>query len=190
MILGLTGGIATGKSTASEYFEGRGIKVICADKIAREVVEKKEILETLVSVFGREIIENEKLDRKKLREIVFKDKLLVERLNNITHPAIIDRIKLEVENNKNEKLIILDIPLLFEGNYEFLVEKILLISCDLEVQIKRVQSRDRVSKENAKNIIKNQMPLAEKMEKADYIIENNGEQKEFLEKLEKFLEKM
>ncbi len=190
MNLGLTGGIATGKSTASEFFREKGLRVICADKIAREVVEKKDILEALASEFGESIIYENKLDRKKLREIVFKDKLLVEKLNSITHPAIISQIKKEIEMYRDEKIIVLDIPLLFEGNYEFLVDKILLITCDLEKQIERVQKRDSVSKENAENIIKNQMPMAEKVDKADFVLENNEEKIDFLEKLEKFFEKI
>ena len=190
MILGLTGGIATGKSTASEFFQEKGLRVICADKIAREVVEKKDILEALVSEFGQDIVYENKLDRKKLREIVFKDKLLVEKLNSITHPAIISQIKKELQVYKEEEIIILDIPLLFEGNYEFLVDKILLITCDLEKQIERIQKRDSVSKENAENIMKNQMPMVEKVDKADFVLENNEEKIDFLEKLEKFLEKI
>lgn len=190
MILGLTGGIATGKSTASEFFREKGLRVICADKIAREVVGKREILEALVSVFGESIISEDKLDRKKLREIVFKDKFLVEKLNGITHPAIIAQIKEELEIYKKEEIIILDIPLLFEGNYEFLADKILLITCDVEKQIERVQKRDSVSKENAENIIKNQMSMNEKIKRTDFVLENNGKELEFLEKLNDFLEKI
>jgi len=190
MILGLTGGIATGKSTASEFFMEKGFKVICADKIAREVVEKKDVLEALVSEFGRDIVYENNLDRKKLRELVFKEKSLVDKLNNITHPAIISQIKKEIEMYRDEKIIVLDIPLLFEGNYEFLVDKILLITCGFEKQIERVQKRDSVSKENAENIIKNQMLMSEKIKKADFVLENNEEKIDFLEKLEKFLEEI
>ena len=99
-------------------------------------------------------------------------------------------MKKEIEMYRDEKIIVLDIPLLFEGNYEFLVDKILLITCDLEKQIERVQKRDSVSKENAENIIKNQMPMAQKIKKSDFVLENNEEKIDFLEKLEKFFEKI
>jgi dephospho-CoA kinase len=190
MILGLTGGIATGKSTATNFFKEKGYSVICADKIAREITEKTEILEEISKEFGNDVISEGKLNRKILREKVFIDKNKVKLLNEITHPAIIEEIKLEINKNAEESLVVLDIPLLFEGNYEFLVDKSLLIFCDENIQIERIKERDKVDTQNAINIIKNQLSLLEKKQRADYIIENNGTKEEFYKKLNSFLDKI
>lgn len=190
MILGLTGGIATGKSTVAEFFREKGIPVICADTIAREITESSKILEEISSEFGQEMIINGKLDRKKMREYIFVDINRVKKLNEITHPPIIEKIKEEINKNKEKPILVVDIPLLFEGNYEFLVEKILLITCKKEIQLLRVQNRDSVSLESAKNIINKQMAMEEKEKKSDFIIENNGTKEELNEKLEDFLIKI
>lgn len=190
MILGLTGGIATGKSTATNFFKEKGYSVICADTIAREITEKSEILDKIAKEFGNDVISEGKLNRKILREKVFIDKNKVKLLNEITHPAIIEEIKLEINKNAEESLVILDIPLLFEGNYEFLVDKSLLIFCDEDIQIERIKERDRVDAQNAINIIKNQLSLLEKKQRADYIIENNEGKEEFYKKLNSFLDKI
>jgi len=190
MILGLTGGIATGKSTVAKYFREKNIPVICADEIAKNITENEKILNQICHTFGNSVIFENKLDRKKLREIVFKDDESVEKLNSITHPAIIKKIKEEIETKIQHPLLVLDIPLLFEGKYEFLVEKVLLITCKKELQIERVKKRDSVSEENAKNIIDRQMPMEKKEKLADFIIENNGTVEEMLEEIEEFLEKI
>lgn len=190
MILGLTGGIATGKSTVAEFFREKEIPVICADTIAREITESSKILEEISSEFGQEMIINGKLDRKKMREYIFVDINRVKKLNEITHPPIIEKIKEEINKNKEKPILVVDIPLLFEGNYEFLVEKILLITCKKEIQLLRVQNRDSVSLESAKNIINKQMAMEEKEKKSDFIIENNGTKEELNEKLEDFLIKI
>ena len=190
MILGLTGGIATGKSTVAEFFREKKIPVICADTIAREITEKQEILDKISVEFGKEMIVNGKLDRKKMREYIFVDINRVKKLNEITHPPIIEKIKEEINKNKENPILVVDIPLLFEGNYEFLVEKILLITCKKEIQLLRVQKRDSVSLESAKNIISKQMSLDEKEKKSDFIIENNGTKEELYEEIEKFLIKI
>ena len=93
MILGLTGGIATGKSTVADFFRNNNIPVICADAIAREITESKEILDKISLEFGKEMILNGKLDRKKMREYIFVDINRVKKLNEITHPPIIEKIK-------------------------------------------------------------------------------------------------
>ena len=187
MILGLTGGIATGKSTVAEFFREKKIPVICADTIAREITEKQEILDKISVEFGKEMIVNGKLDRKKMREYIFVDINRVKKLNEITHPPIIEKIKEEINRNKENPILVVDIPLLFEGNYEFLVEKILLITCKKEIQLLRVQNRDSVSLESAKNIISKQMSLDEKEKKSDFIIENSGTKEELYEKLRSIL---
>lgn len=173
MILALTGGIATGKSTVSNIFRINGYKIVDADEIAKEIAENIEILKEIEEGFGKEFVSNNKLNRKLLREVVFKDKKKVEKLNEIMHPPIIKEIKRQLINYKNEEVIIVDIPLLFESNLEYLADKILLVACEKKIQIERVMKRDDVTEENAKNIIKKQLSLDVKRKKSDYIIENN-----------------
>ena len=103
MILGLTGGIATGKSTVAEFFREKKIPVICADTIAREITEKQEILDKISVEFGKEMIVDGKLDRKKMREYIFVDINRVKKLNEITHPPIIEKIKEEINKNKENR---------------------------------------------------------------------------------------
>jgi len=182
MILGLTGGIASGKSTVSKKLKELGSYIIDADKISREVSDSKEILKKLEGNFGLQIIDSGHLDRKKLRELVFEKKEKRELLNSIMHPVIEKKIIKEIEENKKEKLIILDVPLLYETKLEYLCDKVLVVSVDEKIQIERLKKRDMIEKKMAKKIINTQMPLTEKLKKADIYIENNGTLDELLEK--------
>ena len=182
MILGLTGGIASGKSTVSKKLKELGSYIIDADKISREVSDSKEILKKLEGNFGLQIIDSGHLDRKKLRELVFEKKEKRELLNSIMHPVIEKKIIKEIEENKKEKLIILDVPLLYETKLEYLCDKVLVVSVDEKIQIERLKARDKIEKKMAKKIISTQMPLTEKLKKADIHIENNGNLDELLEK--------
>ena len=169
MILGLTGGIASGKSTISKKLKELGSYIIDADKISREVSESIEVLEKLEKKFGSEIIDKGHLDRQKLREIIFEDKEKRELLNNIMHPAIVAKIIEEIDENREKKLITLDIPLLYETGLEFLCDKVLVVSTDETTQIERIKTRDGIEWELAKKIIDTQMPLTEKRKKADIL---------------------
>lgn len=187
MILGLTGGIGTGKSTVAEIFREKGVPIVCADEIAKKIIDSEKIQNQIFEIFGKNVFSEDRLDRKKLREIVFRDAESVEKLNNITHPAIIEEIKFQISKKKRNQLLIVDIPLLFEGNYGFLVEKVLLISAEKSIQIERTSKRDSVSEENVLNIINNQMNLEDKKKRSDYIIENNGTVEELRIKIDKLI---
>lgn len=178
-IIGLTGGIASGKSTVSNYLISKGYHIIDADVIARAVVKKgSEGLEKIVATFGESILnENGSLDRKRLREIVFDDKSALNKLESITHPLIIDKIKKninELSENNEVSLVFLDCPLLFEMSLDHLVDEVWLISTTLQNQISRIIKRDDTTPLKAKNIINHQMPLPDKAKKSDVIIENNS----------------
>lgn len=190
MIIGLTGGIGTGKSSAVEYFIKYGAIVIDADKISKNVTDSKEIIEKIEKEFGKEYINNGKIERKKLRKHVFSNKEELVKLNNITHPVIIEKIKNEIEKNRNKKLVIVDVPLLFETGLEVIVEKVILISAPFEVQLSRIIARDNIDYESALNAIKAQMPLKEKIKKADFIIENGGTKEELADKIYDFISKI
>lgn len=192
MILGLTGGIGTGKSTVANMLKGKGIPVVDTDLISREVIEYPEIIEKIKLEISNEVFDfNNKLDRKKMSEIVFENQEKLKKLNKIMHPEILKKMWLEVEKlKKNHKIIVLDIPLLFEINMEKEVDKILLIYASKEIQLKRIMERDCRSREEAIKIINSQIPLYKKREKSDYIIQNNDSLENLEKKLEKILEKL
>lgn len=178
MIIGLTGGIASGKSTVSNMIKELKIPVIDADIIAREVVEVGEAaFQKIVDSFGSEILnETGSLDRKKLGAIVFnnKEKRLI--LNKIVHPIIRERIheKIEIQKQSGSNTIVLDMPLLFENKLTYLVDKIIVIFVDPKIQIERLKIRDKFSDEEALARIGSQMDLKEKISLADEVIHNHG----------------
>ena len=188
MILGLTGGIGTGKSTVAKMLREKNIPVVDTDSISKEIIEYPEIIEKIKAEISSKIFNNEnKLDRKKLSEIVFENKDKLKKLNEIMHPVILKKMWDEVEKLKKDyKIIVVDIPLLFEINMENEVDKVLLIYSSKEIQIERIMNRDGRTREEAIKIINSQMPLYKKREKSDYIIQNNDS----LEKLEKNLDKV
>jgi len=184
MILGLTGGIASGKSVVSKKLEELGACIIDADKISKEVSSYREILKEIGEKLGKELICNNKIDRKKLRELVFNNEEKRIILNNIMHPVIEKKIVDKIKENRDEEIIILDIPLLFEVKLEYLCDKVLLIWADEKKQIERLVKRDNISVELAKSIINSQMSLDIKKERSDYIVENNFGLEELKEKIE------
>ena len=188
MILGITGGIATGKTAVSDILKSLDIKVIDMDIISREVIKLPKIIQSIKNEFGSDVIKNGTVDRKLLREFIFDDKAKVQKLNNIMHPAIIEKAKNEIDRLKaNTPLIVVVIPLLFETNLEYLTDSILLVTADYDKQVERIMKRDNSTKTNAENIIAAQMPLSEKVKKSNYVIENNGTYEELKEKVLTFL---
>ena len=185
MIVGLTGGIASGKSTVSNIFREFGIKIADADKIAREISEREDVVAETAEIFGREILDCDgKIDRAKLKEIVFSDKEKLSALNNIIHPKVTDEFKKIKENTSKNDIIIFDIPLLFETGMNKLCDKTILVYVDRKTQIKRMFERDGITEELAVKIINSQMSLEEKMTKSQIHIENNGTLEELREKVQ------
>jgi dephospho-CoA kinase len=175
MIVGLTGGIASGKSTVSNLFRKYGIEIVDADKVAKEVSEKKESIEKISNIFGKDILDSDgKIIREKLREKAFKNRELLQELNKIIHPQVMEYFKRKKEENSKDEILIFDIPLLYEAKMEYLCDKIIVVGVDVQKQIRRVVARDGSSEELAKKIIFNQMPLDEKIKKADIVIMNDG----------------
>ncbi len=191
MIIGLTGGIASGKSTVSKIIIDMGIKVIDADIVAREVMRSDQVLKRVLEEFGEDMLDKDgNLDRARLRKEIFSSKEKVRILNSIVHPLVIKRFEEERERAvKIGELIVFDVPLLFEAKMDSLCDKILVIYVDGPTQIKRIIDRDGSSMETAKNIIANQMPVEEKLEKADIAIKNDGTLESLKKKVESiFLE--
>lgn len=177
IIIGLTGGIATGKSTVSQFFKEAKIEVIDTDIIAREVVEiGTPGYQELLEAFSDEIILPTKhINRKKLASIVFNDKIQLNRLNNIIHPYVKKEVKKRIEQFTllNHQIIVVDVPLLFESGFESLVDFVIVVYADDDVQIQRCVNRDKISEKEAKLRIDAQMPLSQKVGLADYVIKNN-----------------
>lgn len=178
IVVGLTGGIASGKSTVSSILIEKGITVIDADIEARLAVEKgEEAYYEIISQFGEEVLHvDESIDRGKLGSIIFHNQEKRFVLNNIVHPAVRKRMIMKKEKAvaDGEKLIIMDIPLLFESKLTFLVDRTLLVYVDETIQLERLMERNHLSKEDAIARIHSQMPLKEKIQLADAVINNNG----------------
>lgn len=178
LILGLTGGIASGKSLVAEAFRALGALVVSADDLAREAVSPgSKTLCQLVDRFGRKILlADGSLDRKALAEQIFADDRAREALNRITHPAIaaLAEKRLRELAHQGAPLVVYEAPLLFEAGAEKRVDAVLVVSIDERLQRARLMQRDGLNEEQAQARIASQMPQAEKAAKADYVLENSG----------------
>lgn len=178
IFIGITGGIATGKSTVSEMVRKLGFTVIDADVIARQVVEPgEEAYKQIIEKFGEDVLlVNGEIDRKKLGEIIFNhpEKRLL--LNSIVHPFVRKKMMEEKERaiQNNEKALFLDIPLLFESKLFSYVDKIIVVYVDEELQLQRLMKRNQLTKEEALSRIRSQISIEEKRQKADKVIDNRG----------------
>lgn len=186
LIVGLTGGIGSGKSAASQWFETQGINVVDADIAAREIVEKGQpALAQIQSAFGDWVLlESGELNRKALREHIFQHPFARQQLEEITHPAIRQSIIVQLEQ-ANSPYVILVSPLLFETNQHLLTQRTLLIDASIELQIQRASQRDGQSVAQIENIIQAQMPRDRKLDLADDIAINDGHLEHLYTQLQK-----
>ncbi|MFT9389220.1 MULTISPECIES: dephospho-CoA kinase [Leuconostoc] len=180
LIVGLTGGIATGKSTVSAQLRAAGLPIVDADLVAREVVEPgTHTLEAIKLAFGGQIITNGVLDRQQLGQRVFSHPAELARLNAIIQPAISAAMtdKINFWRQQKTPILILDVPLLFERGYDTQqrVDKIIVVTADAQQQLARLKARDHLDDQQARARIQSQMPLAEKVAQADYVIDNTGD---------------
>ncbi|MDY7116748.1 dephospho-CoA kinase [Halomonas sp. SSL-5] len=182
MIIGLTGGIASGKSTVARAFEALGAPWVDADDVAREVVEPGEpALAEIAERFGAEVLNsNGSLDRRALREIVFKDESERRWLESVTHPRIRERLIAHLERLAagGAPYVLLVSPLLFESGQYQMVDRALVIDVPEALQIKRTAARDDVDDAQARAIIAAQMPRAERLARADDVLDNGGSEAE------------
>lgn len=190
-IIGLTGGIASGKSTVSNMLKAKGFTIVDADIAARKVVEPGEpAYEQIIEAFGKGILlEDLTIDRKKLGALIFADEALRMKLNSIVHPAVRAWMTREKDRaiENGEKTVFLDIPLLFESRLTYMVERTILVYVDEETQLKRLMARNGLSEKEAQMRIRVQMPLSEKKALADAVIDNNGSPEETKQQLEKIV---
>lgn len=179
-IVGLTGGIATGKSTVSAQLRSLGAHIIDADAAARTVLAKgSEGLAAVAEAFGPDIVQADgTLDRKKLAGIIFADAAARRRLDAITHPRIYKHMQTELEakmKDPDAAVIVLDIPLLFEtGLFLDIIDESVVVYADRDTQLARLMARDKLTRVEAEKRIAAQMPIEEKVKLADRIIDNSG----------------
>ncbi|MBR0602879.1 dephospho-CoA kinase [Bacillus safensis] len=176
LVIGLTGGIASGKSTVSQMIKEQGIRVVDADVIAKEAVAKgTTALQQIVQTFGEDVLlPNGELNRQQLGAIIFSDEGKRKQLNAIVHPEVRkEMLKQRDEGvSQQETFVVLDIPLLFESQLESLVDRIIVVYTTPELQLSRLMNRNDLSEEEALNRIHSQQSLEEKCKKADRVIEN------------------
>ena len=195
MLLGVTGGIASGKSVVAGMMEERGARLIDFDLLSRVVVKPgKPAYEEIVSFFGEEVLLADKtLDRKKLKEIVFQDPEKLRKLERFTHPRIWDEFLLQIEGFAREKgpfIIGVVVSLLIETNMQSLFDHLLMVYVPEEVQFKRLIERDAISPELAGNIIRSQMSVEEKKGYCDLIVDNSGSPEQTRKQVEEIWRKL
>ncbi|KAF0373482.1 dephospho-CoA kinase [Pediococcus acidilactici] len=174
-ILGLTGGIAMGKSTISNFLRDKGIPILDADEIAHAVLEFKAVKVQLVKAFGTPILNEQKqVDRKQLGKIVFGESKKLGELNQIVQPVIRQEIIRQLKSFTTEPVVVLDAPVLFEQGYETLVDCIMVVSTTPAEQLRRLMERDHLTREDAQKRIDAQMPIGIKQKKADVTIDSSG----------------
>ncbi|KAK4770362.1 hypothetical protein SAY87_030894 [Trapa incisa] len=190
-IVGLTGGISSGKSTVSNLFKSHGILVVDADIVARNVLKKGTGgWKKVVAAFGEEILQDDgEVNRPKLGQIVFSDASKRQILNRLLAPHISSGIIKEVLRLwlKGSKIIVLDIPLLFETKMDRWTNPTIVVWVDLETQLQRLVARDKSTDEDARNRIEAQMPLDLKRSKADIVIDNTGSLEDLNERFKEVL---
>ena len=190
-VIGLTGGIASGKTTVSNLFKVSGVPVIDADLVARQVVEKGTVgLTALVNQFGEAILNKDgTLNRTELGKRMFSEESIRREVNDILQPLIRKEITARVKAYKDQgkPLIVLDIPLLFEMNYENLCDDIIVVAVSVETQIARMEKRNGYTRQEALERIQSQMPLEEKVKKASIVWSNEGTLQELEQKVHQWL---
>ena len=190
MIIGITGSIACGKSLVSNYLQEKGYTIIDADKIGHMALENDEVKKQLVNKFGKSILKDNEVNRVTLGKLVFENNENLKELNNIIHPQIRKNISEQIQVHKNEKLVFVDVPLLFEAKFDDLVEKIIVISLDEKIQLERLMNRNSLSKEEAVQRIKSQIPVREKEKLGDYVVDNSFTQENTYNQVDRILEKL
>ncbi len=190
-VIGITGGIASGKSTVTNYLLKLGYEVIDTDKISHQITNiDNEGYIAIVNHFGNDILNADlSINRKKLGDLIFNDDVKRQQLNNILHP-IIKKETIKSINNSNNDIIFLDVPLLFESKFNLLCNYTVVVYVDYKTQLQRLINRDLMTKEDADLRIKSQMSYEEKIKKADFIIDNNADYQNTYLQIDKIIEKI
>ena len=188
--LGITGGIGSGKSTASNFLKESGATVFNADQEAKKHLKHTKILQNrIIDAFGQKVVEKNKLSIKKLAEVVFKNEIDQKILNGLMWPEVFMLVKKSMNEcqSKGEKLFIVDAAMIFEANFEHMFDSTLLILTRKSIRLDRALKRKNLHLEQIQNRMSLQMPEIEKKRKADYIINNDGTEQNFEKKMNEFL---
>ena len=171
-IIGLTGGIGSGKTTISKIFEELGVPVYNSDLEAKKIMELPEVIILLKNSFGEEFFENNKLNRAKLADLVFRNTAKLNALNAIVHPFVKKDFLFWVKKNENEKFVIKESAILFESKSNIDCEKIITVIAPLDIRMKRIANRDNLGFHEIVKRINNQISYEKKIENSDFVIEN------------------
>ena len=176
MIIGLTGSMASGKSTVSEFLKKRGLHIVDADKIAHSILFDEETKNSLAECFGNDIFGSDgEIDRRLLAGKAFSSEEATKKLNSITHPAIISIIRKDInENEKKYPAVVIDAPLLIEGGLHKICDAVWLVCANIETRYARIMKRDNLTRAQARARVAKQIPQWKKKRFADALIENDG----------------
>jgi len=173
LAIGITGILGSGKTTVAKILKKMGFKVVSCDEIVHKLLNKKNIIKKFGEILGNEVIKNNKIDKEKVREIIFNNSEKKKEIENTLHPEVFKKIKKEIlDTKKKGGIIFIEIPLLFETKSEKLFDKIMVVSA-LRKEIKK-RLKNKYSEREIENIWKNQLSLSHKKKKADYIVNNSG----------------
>jgi dephospho-CoA kinase len=193
-LIGLTGGIASGKSTVAAMLRRLGAAIINADDLSREVVQPgQEAWQEIIDTFGAQVLQKDQtLDRKKLRRIVFDNREARQKLEAIIHPRVRSLAEQRVRElaAAGSSIIVYEVPLLFENQIHLWLRPVILVACDVATQKNRLQKRDRLTDTEAQQHLEAQMSLADKRKLADYVIDNNGSPEELEQQVRAVLQKI
>ena len=190
MNIGITGSIACGKSTVSDYLIAKGYTIIDADKLGHVALTSNDVKRKLAEKFGENILENNEISREKLGKIVFGNTENLKNLNSIIHPKIKELILKLQEEHKDEDLVFLDIALLYEANFVDLVEKVVVVYADEEVQLERLMTRNSLTKEEALIRIGSKMSAHKKASLGDFVINNSYNKEDTFRQIEEIIERL
>lgn len=184
-IIGLTGGIASGKSTVAQILKDKGYKIIDADQLVKKIYSKEETKDFIKSI-ASDCVDSDQINFSKLREQFFSDHLLKEKIERFIYQKLPDFFLKEVD--PSDSFIIYDVPLLFEKNLNSLIDFSILVYCPKNLQLERLKNRDRISNDLANKILDNQMDIEIKKNKSDFIIDNSEDLLKLPEEVEKVLQ--
>lgn len=195
IVIGLTGGIGTGKSTVSDYLRKKGCIILDADDISRKMTEAgMPALSIIQNVFGDEVINSDgSLNRHKLGDIVFNNRDKLQKLQQIITTEVVDNINRKLSQLKSEhcdNIVVIDAPLLFECGMENIADENWLVISEMSVRIKRVKERDNLSEEQIIARINNQMSQEDKEKLSDYVLDNSGSLQQLYEQIDDNLERL
>lgn len=174
-IIGLTGGIGSGKSTVANYIASKGIPVYIADEEAKKIMERSDVKHNIQNLFPQSVLNDDNtLNRNKIAEFVFSNPEKLKQLNAIVHPAVKNHFNNWINEHKNVPFIIKEVAILFETGGHKDCDKVILITAPEEVRIERAMKRDNSSKESVLARIKNQLPEADKIKLSDFVVENTN----------------